>query len=666
MAFDDLKLDGSMPAVESYNPTGDAYIDGILGNRKWAVSNFTFSFPANASFYGSSYGNGETASQFEGLNATQQTMARHALSMYASVANLGFTEISETAIRHADFRLAMSDKPSTAWAYFPSTNASGGDAWFNNSKGHYDNPMKGNYASATFIHEIGHALGLEHPHELFIMPQDRDSMEYTIMSYRSYAGASTTAGYLNENWGYAQSLMMYDIAAVQYLYGADYSTNSGDTTYSWSPTTGEAYIDGAGQGIPGANRIFQTIWDGDGTDTYDLSRYATGVNVDLRPGGWTTTSAVQLAKLHYSGSKVAAGNIANALLHDDQTRSIIENAIGGSGNDTLTGNQAANSLKGGAGNDTLDGGAGSDTVVFEGHRSQFGVTTYSNGSIQVTDLRPGMPDGQDTVWNAEWFLFVDKIYSTKELAASAGFITLTAANTQEGSVGNDKLYGTSGKDRLYGHGGNDVLNGGAGGDRLDGGSGIDSASYTAAAKGVLADLGYASSNKGEASGDTYVSVERLIGSIHADSLRGNNAANAIKGSGGNDTLVGREGNDVLDGGLGNDRLFGQAGRDILIGGSGHDIFVFRSASESRGPVMDTIRDFVPGVDRIDLRAMDANAIWSGNQAFTFIGKAPFSGKAGQLSFSGGIVSGDMNGDQIADFQIRAIGVSALTKADFYL
>ena len=74
----------------------------------------------------------------------------------------------------------------------------------------------------------------------------------------------------------------------------------------------------------------------------------------MRPGEWTTTSTAQLAKLHYNGSKVATGNIANALLYNNDTRSLIENAIGGFGNDTLIGNQAANTLQGGAGADTLD------------------------------------------------------------------------------------------------------------------------------------------------------------------------------------------------------------------------------------------------------------------------------------------------------------------------
>lgn len=402
-----------MPALATYSLTGDPYVDGLLSGVKWGVTNLTFSTPTSASYYESNYGDGEPNKSFESLNASQKAVLDATLSLYASYSGLKFSQSTETSTQHADLRFSMSDAPSTAWAYFPSTTEEGGDAWFNNSGGYYDDPVKGNYAYSTFLHETGHALGLEHPHDNN-MPVERDSLEYSVMSYRSYLGASLNSGYTNENWSYPQTLMMYDIAAIQHMYGPNFSTNGGNTTYSWSPKTGEMFINGDGQGAPGGNKIFLTVWDGGGVDTYDFSNYSTDLDVDLRPGNWTTTSSSQLAKLHYNGSEVAVGNIANALLYGGDKRSLIENAKGGSGDDTIMGNAASNTLSGGAGNDVIRGAARNDTL---------------NGGA-----------GNDRLF---------------------------------GGGGSDVLFGDGDKDVLIGGGGADELYGGPGNDRLVGGPGSD-------------------------------------------------------------------------------------------------------------------------------------------------------------------------------------------------
>ena len=397
-----------MPSTSSFSPTTDAYLNGVLSGIKWATGSLTFSFPASGSLYGT-YGS-ETTNNFEAFTTAQQTAVRAVLQMYSSVANLTFTEVTETSSVHGDLRFAESDATGTAWAYYPSTSALGGDVWANNSKNYYDSPLKGTYGYQTFLHETGHAMGMKHPQDakgsFAAMPLDHDLLEYSVMSYRSYIGAPTT-GYTVASSSYPQTLMMYDIAALQFLYGANFTTNAGNTAYKWDPLTGQMTINGAGQGAPAGNKIFMTIWDGGGVDTYDFSNYATNLAVNLQPGSWSTASSTQLASLG-SGHN-AAGNIANALLYNNNPASLIENAVGGSGTDKLTGNTANNGLTGGGGNDVLDGVAGSDIAVYSGMFSNYTVAQNGDGSWSIVDLRSGSPDGTDKLWNIELVQFSDSL-----------------------------------------------------------------------------------------------------------------------------------------------------------------------------------------------------------------------------------------------------------------
>jgi serralysin len=210
--------------------------------------------------------------------------------------------------------------------------------------------------------------------------------------------------------------------------------------------------------------------------------------------------------------------------------------------------------------------------------------------------------------------------------------------------GNDTIFGNSSQETLCGFDGNDVLIGDGHGDMLLGGNGNNTASYqTSTQGGVRASLANPGTNEGvDAAGDQYFSIHNLIGSRFADTLEGDGGGN---------------------------RLTGGLGRDTLLGRGGPDIFDFNFVTESRpGATRDRLTDFNRANDRIDLKDIDAQT-GAGNQAFNFIGTAPFSGAKGQLRFTDNgatvIVQADINGDRRADFEIF-VAEPTLSRDDFVL
>ncbi len=157
--------------------------------------------------------------------------------------------------------------------------------------------------------------------------------------------------------------------------------------------------------------------------------------------------------------------------------------------------------------------------------------------------------------------------------------------------------------------------------------------------------------------------------IEYDGTSGNDA---VTGNFGVDMLRGLAGSDTLQGLGGNDLLIGGAGRDFLSGGDGSDTFRFNFASESgtTGTTRDVITDFSRGQDKIEVKAIDAVAHTSGNQSFHFIGKLGFHHTEGELRYnvtsSGVVVQGDIDGDGRADFTIKIDDLAALSKGDFIL
>ena len=320
-----------------------------------------------------------------------------------------------------------------------------GDTWY--IAGNYDEPVPGSFATAAgLMHEFGHVLGLKHGHQsqpVFVMsdsyvdgdgflfarpdyagdapalPYEFDSQEYSIMTYRTFAGSSIDGtdekGLPSSLTDYPWTFMMLDVATLQYLYGANYAegSNPGDTTYRFDPETGQMTISDTVDGEEVSahslrGKVFLTIWDGGGEDTYDFSNYAEDMHIDLRPGEWITFSTSQLAQL--GDGIYAKGNIANALLYEGDPGSLIDNVVAGIGDHTIIGNDAHNHIYanvgnsriyGSAGNDVIDGGEGQDTVVYWDERHAFEIA-LPEGSISVSK-----PNGQDFLVSIERVEFTD-------------------------------------------------------------------------------------------------------------------------------------------------------------------------------------------------------------------------------------------------------------------
>ena len=238
--------------------------------------------------------------------------------------------------------------------------------WFGTSY-NYTQPRTDDYSTYIHIHEIGHALGLKHSFEAGgvaneVVPAAHDCLEYTVMSYRSFAYGPTALS--NGQNDFPTTFMMDDILALQTLYGADYTSQGSHNVYSWNPTTGQEFINGVPQALPGANRVFMTVWDGGGNATYDLSNYTTDETINLNPGAYSILSTAQLAHLTSSTNGILAdGNVFNAYMYNNDPRSLIANAILGSGTNSVIGNIANNVLTAGSGTDKLEGGGGHDTLI---------------------------------------------------------------------------------------------------------------------------------------------------------------------------------------------------------------------------------------------------------------------------------------------------------------
>ena len=414
---------GIQSSTNQVGPSGNLAIDSLVGGLKWggtqgSAANLSYSFPwattSQASWaQGGSYsslnepGVGSSVTESAGgfaLTAAQQKTVSTVLGAWSSVANISFTPTSDTASNVGDLRFSWTHvnvSNASAWAYMPNAYyASGGDVWLSaaNLSSSSSSWETGGRSFFALLHESGHSLGLKHPFEgTAVVAGIENTAEYSVMAYDDHPDATFIRITGGANSFTATTLvvepdtpMVNDILAMQYLYGANMAYHAGDDVYTFDPAT----------------PFFRTIWDGGGNDTISVANFTKPCTIDLQQGHFskiTIESDVLPAGQTWSGAAPKAtydgtNNLAIAY------GAVIENAIGGSGNDTLIGNSANNRMTGGRGDDLIDGKEGIDSAIYAGARKGY-LVNHSGATWTVQD-RVGT-EGRDTLTNIERLVFND-------------------------------------------------------------------------------------------------------------------------------------------------------------------------------------------------------------------------------------------------------------------
>lgn len=399
----------------------------VLGQAAGPVS---YGFRASAP----AYNNPEHDQQgtFAVFTAIQKAAVEGIMRLWSNVARISFTEVNAAGTTNNATMLfanyTNANDGAEGFAFLPATNnqtfaSAEGDVWMNLAVSGVTQPARGDYHYQALIHEVGHALGLEHPGDYAAAagvtityeanaPYIEDSGQYSVMSY--FSASKTGADFKGI---YASTPLLHDIAAVQRLYGANATFATGDTTYGFNNTGDSAYAIASN-----SQKVAFSVWDGGGSDTLDFSGYSSNQLIDLTAGTFSDVGGL-------------TGNVSIAL------GTTVENALGGSGSDRLVGNGVANRLSGGAGddsfvggpgNDILDGGSGLNTAIYSAASRNYQLTFRAgNASANVADKTGG--DGLDTLAAIQKVAFADTTVDT-------GWMTRTASLSLQQLTGLAQIY----------------------------------------------------------------------------------------------------------------------------------------------------------------------------------------------------------------------------------
>jgi serralysin len=383
------------------------------------------------------------------MGRAEAALTRQALKEWAEVANLNLVEVKPGSATGADITLGSFKFNNTDTfgfvADFPDGSVTDigpatlgrpsvhGDFWINTGNPQQVGAVYGNTGWQTYLHELGHAFGLHHPNDDGEpnTPVTFHNNQYTVMSYVPHPGMEGVPD-ADQDWPITP--MLYDIAAIQKLYGANLTTRAGATTYFG---TNGAYALKDGGLLANGRTAILTVWDAGGIDTIDASNQTGSVRIDLNPGAFSTIGQV-------------ANNIGLALAHtvDGVVVNLIENARGGSAADILVGNVGSNTLDGGAGADRMTGGAGNDTFLVD-DRGDRAFEKVGGGSDKVLSF-------------VSYALSAGQQIEALQLLTATGSARLNLVGnefgqTLVGNTGANVLDGGLGLDVLVGRGGADTF-----------------------------------------------------------------------------------------------------------------------------------------------------------------------------------------------------------------